>query len=169
MYRPSIQDPSQPNVGKKDPTGPSPYEPSTKLRTRNQRNQQGSTITRTFPLEARTKIKMSWCDFLTADGFVFPPFTSTAVRGRAALISEEEWILMDLLAPTETHFQVKPWSPANATEEENSACSTATTPCKSRRPSANSEPALCPEWRQMPQIGSMAAEMAVAAGQYSQK
>ncbi|KAJ1473350.1 hypothetical protein T484DRAFT_1913181 [Baffinella frigidus] len=91
--------------------------------------------------KSKSKIKMSWCDFLTADGFVFPPSARDAVRGGAALISEEERVLLDLLAPTETHFQAKPQSPANApanaTGEANSdALSTATTPLQSRRPSA---------------------------------
>ncbi|KAJ1492049.1 hypothetical protein T484DRAFT_1932023 [Baffinella frigidus] len=83
---------------------------------------------------------MCWRDFLTADGLVLPPSTSTAVRGGAALISEEERVLLDLLAPPETHFQAKPRSPSNAKEQGNSdAFSIATTPSQSPRPSATQE------------------------------
>ncbi|KAJ1470542.1 hypothetical protein T484DRAFT_1979832, partial [Baffinella frigidus] len=79
---------------------------------------------------------MCWRDLITGDGLVLPPSTSTAVLGGAALICEEERVLLDLLAPTETHFQAKPRSPSNVTEQENSdAFSIATTPSQSPRPS----------------------------------
>ncbi|KAJ1479195.1 hypothetical protein T484DRAFT_1903363 [Baffinella frigidus] len=69
---------------------------------------------------------MPWRTIIfTADGMILPPSwtaASDSVRGGAicgALISEEERVLLDLLAQTETHCQADLWSLANATGEAN--------------------------------------------------
>ena len=74
----------------------------------------------------------------TADEMILPPswpeWTADAVRhghalARARCISEEERVSLNSLAQTETHFQVNPQLPTNATEEADSdAASIATTP-----------------------------------------
>ena len=65
---------------------------------------------------------MPWRDIIfTADGCVFPPsWTATnPVRHGQALITDEERVLLDLLAQTETPFQAHPQSQADATGEAN--------------------------------------------------
>jgi hypothetical protein len=88
---------------------------------------------------------MPWRDIIfTGDGITLPPsWTQSGLNDAASFatggivlppsISEEERGLLDMLAPTEMHFEVKPRSPSNATGESNDdAFSTATTPCMSR-------------------------------------
>ncbi|KAJ1473063.1 hypothetical protein T484DRAFT_1973825 [Baffinella frigidus] len=119
---------------------------------------------------------MPWRDIIfTGHGIILPPsWTQSGLNDAASFatggivlppsISEEERVLLDLLDPTETHFEVKPrspakrrvlldvldqtethlqaksWSPSNATGEANDdAFSTATTPSQSRRSSAAQE------------------------------
>ncbi|KAJ1473060.1 hypothetical protein T484DRAFT_1752349 [Baffinella frigidus] len=119
---------------------------------------------------------MPWRDIIfTGDGIILPPswtqsgmddVASFATGGivRPPSISEEERVLLDMLAPTGTHFEAKPRSPAkrpdlldllyqtethfqakarspsNATGEANTdAFSTATTPCMSRTASLETD------------------------------
>jgi len=97
----------------------------------------------------RKSKSMCWRDIIfTADGMILPPSwpawtVKDSVRhghalARARCISEEERVLLELLAQTETHFQVKPRSPTNETKEANSdAASIATTPSTSRSSSVS--------------------------------
>ena len=94
---------------------------------------------------------MPWREIIfTADGMILPPSwpawtvaSTDSVRhghalARARCTSEEERVSLELLAQTETHFQVKPRSPTNATKEADSdAASVATTPSTSRRSSVS--------------------------------
>jgi len=91
---------------------------------------------------------MCWRDIIfTADGMILPPswpvwtaaITDSVPHGhalaRARCISEEERVLLDVLAPNETHVPVadERLSPTNATgEANNDAASIATTPSISR-------------------------------------
>ncbi|KAJ1471822.1 hypothetical protein T484DRAFT_1753036 [Baffinella frigidus] len=88
---------------------------------------------------------MPWRDIIfTGDGIILPPSWNESGLNDAASfatggivlppsISQEERGLLDMLASTEMHFEVKPRSPSNATGESNDdAFSTASTPCISR-------------------------------------
>ncbi|KAJ1476719.1 hypothetical protein T484DRAFT_2024044 [Baffinella frigidus] len=80
---------------------------------------------------------MPWRDLIfTGDGVILPPCTQSFATVGIVLppsISEEERVLLDLLAQPKKNFQAKPRSIATATPEANNdALSTATTPSISR-------------------------------------